>query len=760
METTNGPSSKRPKLANRDHSDSVSSKVRGHQYTALDELVTDVDQASSNVLSSLSSEESSPDGGTQWRYAPVSLELGQLSAQVRAFKKLLGDIARREIAFSGASTADGHSRPKTEGNASIMKSEGSQRADSAPERKTVLTLYGNAQGHKQLFSSLQKPSPNVNMGQGAVKNAIIPLRENGLPPQIFSTKVISTEADDLSTAQKHSAQFRDVFAPSSELATLNPPKASCHSNSKAPNITWMNDASVHDSVRELDYTTHKLATGQWLGYDGVSPAKEPSSPEAKRKLRDRALSIGEASLVPSEGAKAAEAQAKEEALFRSTYSSFAPCKDDSAAIVPEQVKNQIWWENVGQYRFEQIFEIDPRLNGLDEPTGSTFSESQLEEEGSTFDEVVKYLDPSLDPLREGPAESAIQEDKTAKALDEISELLEIIHSSQRLRKSSASTGSRSGVAQTNAPRTGSGTPLIPTASEIQSYEKAKLRLAELVGHLPPHSLAKLNGDQLSALLVSRSLWVDGKDYKGVLEEDQMSRVARAAALSAALGPAAPSRALGTPAARPSQMSQTGRSNASLSQYPSASNIAQRPSSSYQHQPLSHWQTPAQQLASMQRPPYAQQNSYNRTAGVPPPSFYLNKRPSSSQQWNISTGNEQAPSQPQYHQRTQSWTGSSYQRSIGVGQPAQQGSPPLYNAVGAATGGSTARQPPRAPFPAQASQYVPPSVKPGSPALPNNARPLTPIASQPAQAQGLQAQNSANLRPSTASTLGMNGSVLR
>ena len=39
-----------------------------------------------------------------------------------------------------------------------------------------------------------------------------------------------------------------------------------------------------------------------------------------------------------------------ESLFRTAFSTFAPCKDDSGAVVPSTVAGRMWWQQKGQRR--------------------------------------------------------------------------------------------------------------------------------------------------------------------------------------------------------------------------------------------------------------------------------------------------------------------------------------------------------------------------------------------------------------------------
>ena len=60
--------------------------------------------------------------------------------------------------------------------------------------------------------------------------------------------------------------------------------------------------------------------------------------DVKRRQRERALSLGGGKVSIASTDSAEHEASKLDALFRSAYSSFAPVKDDAAAIVPEG-----WW---------------------------------------------------------------------------------------------------------------------------------------------------------------------------------------------------------------------------------------------------------------------------------------------------------------------------------------------------------------------------------------------------------------------------------
>ena len=730
------PGNKRIKLVdgtnNQTHS-TIAKKVQNQRYFNFEDFHSDIDCAIEGMLSSAKPQNLSEESDSHWRYSPRDVEFSRLVAHAHAFGTKSDDLMRSEQVDAISPLISGlHNFSNDEEAYGIRKDDTSKRSFGA---RAVLTLFGNAQGHKQLFSSAQKPlSRESQMNRvpspesQTLLNAIVPLRENGLPNQIFRTGTMPVD----NSANIRPTRFIDSFAPPQSLRSMSPPKIPKYPSTRGSSITWTHDSPIQDAPRKLEYTEQKLPTGQWLGYNGMPPSQEPSSPEEKRKRRDRALSTGDASMIPSKIAKAAQLRAREEALFRSAYSSFAPSKDNSSALIPEEVRSRVWWESHGQSSFEQNFPLDAEFEEVDSMSdghvpGNNPGEEQL------LREAVEQFDPDtvepIDPIFDAESRSGATED----VLHEVGELLEMLYSHQRIRNSSISSKSRPSTTTSTSSQDINSSLSLPTKEEQETYNKIKSRLASLVGNTPPYDLAKLKG-QDSDLIVSQRLVVEGESYRGTMEEDQLSRMAKNAAFNAALGTTSGARPMATPASRNPPNSQPTRSTP-LQQYTHASQNLGRGGPGFQRQPLNGWQnkpqtysTPAQRSNNLsQAPNYSRQQpdvsqGNSRQVGTGTPMTY-----------------SQTPNQQAYQQRVQRWNNST--------QPRNASPPQAYQQFPQPNGRSAGYQGPNGltPHPAQApSQARPNYSSPAAHQVRSNLPPTSPH--QPATANMKPTQG--NPRPHT------------
>ena len=490
---------------------------------------------------------------------------------------------------------------------------------STEEGKPVLTLYANALAPKQLFSSFQTESP--------ADGTVPPLRESGLPSFISTTNIAPLPADELKKSKK-GPTFGELYGSTSEKYKLQPPKPA-----KSKLVTTGNtvdfvrvDGPVRPTRRNsYNYFTDKLSVGQWLSYGGVETPQEPTSPQAKRKQRDRALSTGEAFLPPSDSEKEALRKARNDALWRKCYSSFAPSFDDSTAIVPKDVRNEIWMDKVGERMAQKSIVIDPAL--LDTPT-----EAGAEEEKMNMDEMKQFVD-NFDPsVLEWHEEEEKSKKEMEDVLQEVSELLETLASFQRIRNSSLSTSARTTVGQNSTATELVGTPNTPSSAEAEVYKTLKLQLAVLVNQLPPYAVARLNGDQLEELNIKTSIIIETEDSRGVMAEDEATRAAKMQAYAAATGSHA-------------QVGRTPSTN-SYANYPaSASQYNRTPAPQQQLRPSapSSYYTPQAQGQARAAPiPYNRSSSGLQNFS----SSYAQNANRSSYQQNYSTPAAARPSQYQ------------------------------------------------------------------------------------------------------------------
>ena len=469
----------------------------------------------------------------------LSLNELRLQAGVLAFRKVLINLVLRE-------SGDGHpekvkKRVEDDQNIDSLAEQplADEKSDSGltedvQEPKTVLTLLANASGPRQLFSSLQRPV-RVNSTRQANHldtsvHVSLPLSGANLPHILSTTQITPVHTGNKrKLASKSSVStLKDIFTPPAHLPPIQTPKSTKSSSNRSTTISWLPQARAPQKTRlsVQTYPTQNLSTGQWLGYGGVELPREPFSPEAKRKQRDRALSTGEANPPPTQDALAAIEVAKRDALFRSAYSSFAPNHDDSVAIIPEKVKSRVWWHKMNERRSVEHFALDPALGeASNDSLISPMAQSSVSE-SDEFKEAAENFEPvSVDDVVRRSTDA--QENKEVQGLlDEISELLETLYSYQRIRQSTIASPGRPPIAQSASLQTNMGSGSEPSGSEFDVYKMLKSQLSLMVSMLPPFAVAKLNGEQLADLGMSRKIVIETKDYKGVMEEDQLSKLAR------------------------------------------------------------------------------------------------------------------------------------------------------------------------------------------------------------------------------------------
>ncbi|KAF2278311.1 uncharacterized protein EI97DRAFT_465639 [Westerdykella ornata] len=620
----------------------IADLVKASSYTSLELFQRDVESAISAVLSRFDADETSS--------MPLTPEIAKARASVLAFRKIAKALVAREEARRDGVV--GKVQPADSGSdgAGIngqVKAEPSLD-DEMPESQVALTLYGTAQGPKQLFSSLQQPVSILPAGKGpsagldtSVK-VTLPLNESALPNIISTTEVFPLPEDDQKSKSK---TFGEVFPPPPHIPQLSPPKLAKPQTGRGNTITFApQDSTPPTRTSSRTFSNQPLATGHWLGYGGVDMPKDATSPTAKQKSRQRALSTGEAQLPPSEATLAAVQKAKEDALFRSAFSSFAPSKDDSMAVVPEETKNMVWWHKVGEKRFRETFPIDPLLLRGDEAI-DVGADGLPDEETLFKDAVEDFIPAEQDPF-EGLAKSEMEK-TTDDLLQEISELIETLASYQRIRNSSLATNSRTQGVQNSALASLAGNPSTPSSQEFDIYHMLKSQLTIMISQLPPYAVAKLNGDQLDELNISRTLIIETEDHKGVLEEDQLTRRPVAAS---------------TPSL--TRVASTGSS----AHYPVSSTQYARPTAT----PSTVVARPSQSAHSY----YPQQQAAHRSPSVHYP--------------RSTTGAPQS-----YQSQAVSYSANTPKPAYGVGQYGQQTPKPTY---GQATTGQYYTQRPAAPAP--------------------------------------------------------------
>ena len=381
------------------------------------------------------------------------------------------------------------------------------------DARRVLTLYGGERSAKQLFSSLGKrKSPDD-------------FNEQALPNGISTTTVLPAHTSDEITEKKPT--FGEQFATTHNLTPLSPPRPSKYTTTRNSSVHWHTPSLFQQAKkspdRKVSFSSQPLATGAWLHYN-VPPIPGQESLDAKRKQRDLRSSYGEAPSPTKAEASAALDQAKDDALYQSVYSSFAPDKDDSLAIIATQQKDRLWWSKYGQDMYQELLDTrDEALYGV--RNGDVINDSDVTVDVQEIREIAKtWKPPNIDdtePIVNGDA-AATSKKNAEDLLREISDLLETLSSYQRARLESLPTSNRPSTAHGSSISGTASGPSDPTSAEIEAYNALKAQLESLISDLPPYLLSKVNGDKLADLRVSTKIRVPGKNPQGTLEDNELS----------------------------------------------------------------------------------------------------------------------------------------------------------------------------------------------------------------------------------------------
>ena len=732
-------SAKRPKLSTSTTPVTVASLVSTKSYNTIDRFLRDMDSSITEAMKDLRGN-IDVDSGLRGREPPEATRLK--ISQIQSVKEELGELILREMTFRPKAFNGVDDGGVAKGDPDERKSSEVQGMESLKKgpNKAALTLYGSAPHPRQLFSSIQQ-SPSVQNTALLYGTSHAPsigsVRESALPNGITTTEIVPVHSSNsLSEKKKKVPTLGELMPRPSSLAQLNPPKQSRHTATRSSSVNWYNAAESTPSTRSYrrdNYSTQAMGTGHWLTYNIAPSASKMSSPEAKRKQRDRALSFGESQATLPQETVDAHNQAKDEALFRSAFSSFAPDRDNTGATINVRAKNRVWWERVGESRFyDTMTYVEAEASEEPELPIDTTSEQDVDREVELFEEAVASWVPEELPAELRENEQSTKEPATAQEIDdvlkEISELLETLNSHQRVRNLSLATNARTIAGQNPQLTAMSGTPSSPSSAEFDVYEMLKSQLIVMISLLPPFAVARLDGDKLAALNVSTKIQVEGKAGKGTMEEDDISLKSRQAANPAAYPRSA--NATSSVPARSNPYSSTPIQQSQRSNYTAQPSVSRQsstylPNQQYSNRPVSTSQyygnanssVPTQQRAPMtsDRYSYATSQQYGQQGSRSSNSGYANgyrttttpggtysqqyATPSQGSSASATYSQSQRPSQPGYQQRAMN--------SQAYG----------YVAASASAGRSTSPpQPASAYTPQQRSSYV------ANNPVPNSSRP--------------------------------------
>ena len=585
--SSGSPQAKRHKAEDGEDSDdsetNIMTRFEANEYTTLEEVLQDIDTTATSIMDKLQL----PNGAARNQFRPAPQHETELILKVKNFKQRAHELVRRET-MAAEQRVPGVNGQTKFGNHTTNGSLGSgaftQINANGDDNKMVLTLYGNAPGPKQLFSSLQIPSKV----SGENRDILQSIREAGLPNGITTTKIVPIKSTGLVDDKKRVPTLGELFPTPSNVPALLPPKPSKIATTRSSTVGWYQPAAAESLPRTASYFKQPISTGHWLDYSNAS-----TSQANKRKQRERALSLAGAK-VPQVDAEPAEPEtAKIDALFRSAYSSFAPTKDDSAAIAPTGLLDRIWWQEIGEKSFERVVDNFNKLEDVIDPQLATSNSAEDVDEIKKFEELVEEMekdaiDTSLGPL-EAKGEKSTEEKDVEEILEGISDLLETLNSYQRIRHMSLNSTSRPAGLLSAPDTTSLGTPTKPSEPEQATYEMIRSQLTLMIASLPPYAVAKLDPDRLANLSISTKIEIQLTDHKGVMEEDEVAARAKVAAMSSASN----SRAAPAPSLHRSSSSLYGNQYAPSRSGPPVA----------QHQYYGSAQTPVRPPSNpMQRPP--------------------------------------------------------------------------------------------------------------------------------------------------------------
>ncbi|KAI1100891.1 hypothetical protein F4804DRAFT_335792 [Jackrogersella minutella] len=595
---------------------SIADKVTREQYGDIDSIIADIISSITSHLAELRDVQLGQDTNAN----------DEAIAKIIEFKRQAYGIFKREMAYPN------NARVSARVSNALQDLNSISDLQSNASGNMVLTVHNEQMRGKPLYSSLQQSTINPD-GTQAI---ILPLRESLLPVGVKTARAIPYSFSSAVEKEKKSKTLGELFPPPRNLPSLQPPKAP-KSTTKGVQVGWHRPELTEKSkYRAGSYFSQNISTGRWLDYSNAAP---PS--QIMTKQRERALSL--AGNKPS----SSDIEMSEmDALFRGAFSSFAPSKDDSAAMISSGlVSHTMWWQKVGARSLDRLVENElpeDAIEDADEDNARVVEEiddTLIQEVIDNWDDTM--VDPSLEEVC-CPKKSE-EEKNTDDILQEVSDLIQTLISYQKNRNltlPSPSSQSRYAADPAYSDMLTNGTPVQPGEEETATYLALQAQLALIIKTLPPYAVARLNSDKLDELNISTKIEVRADEYQGVMEEDEAAARARAAQAATATPP------------RPAPVRAS--SSSSNIPYGQPYHPARAPMPSPQYYGAQTPVRPSQ--PAMQRPPQTMPPTYQRppsNAGYRAPNPYpgtgysqqFNKPPQYSQPGPY--GNSPAPARPQY-----------------------------------------------------------------------------------------------------------------
>ncbi|KAK3689871.1 hypothetical protein B0T22DRAFT_514609 [Podospora appendiculata] len=489
-----GPSAKRAKSEDMPAT-TIADKMTQDNYHVLDDLVSDITLSVDAHVKELESSAAEAD--------PLAND--EAIAKTVAFKQKALELFRRELAYPNVA------QPPP------AKTDLKEALPPSAMGGLVLSTVGMAPTVKPLFTSLQQ----TRTPEGTLKA----IADAALPSGVSTTHILP---DPSASADKNSRPLTlgELFPSPRNLPPLQPPKAP-KTTTKSNVLTFYHPELTEKSkYRSGTYFTQNISAGHWLDYSNATPTTP-----AKTKQRERAQSL--AGHKPS----TTELEVSEmEALFRGAFSSFAPCKDDSAAIIPSNQVSRMWWQRVGRRNFEKMVDADLPEEDIESAQTAEPAEVMDFDEELVKSAIDSWDDSAIDPSLDEIMGKKSDEDKEIDdVLEEVSDMIETLASYQRNRNLTLPTSQdRYSADPVNGDMLRNGSlSHQPSEEEMLTYQALKAQLSLIIKALPPYAVARLNSDKLEELSVSTKIEIRSDEYKGVMEEDEPARLSRQAAQTAA-----------------------------------------------------------------------------------------------------------------------------------------------------------------------------------------------------------------------------------
>jgi len=484
---------------------SVEDKVLQGRYSRMEDILGDVTRAANARIAALRPSGSEADG---------IQEVDDLITNIVSLKEKAHHLYRRELAYPGAQQ---------------LPSAGPEGKDASPQvsggRALLMTYATNNNGKKPLLTSLQSPAASLKTGGKTAKE----IGGSGLPPGITVTHAV--KENFASEKPVPSRTLGELFPSPRNLPPLQPPKP--NKGTTRSNVLSFYHPGLADqsSYRTGTYFSQTVSTGQWLDYSNATPATHK-----KTKQRERAQSL--AGVKPS----STELEMSEmEALFRGAFSSFAPCKDDSGAVVPSGQMSRMYWQRYGRRNLQRLMDSEVQVDeaapsetaGTDAPSADSLpdvDEDIIKEVINTWDEAA--VDPGLSDVM---GQKSDVDKEVEDVLQEVSDLIETLASYQRNRNLTMPTSQdRFSTDPPNGDmlRNGTQSHHQPSEEEMLTYQALKAQLSLIIQTLPPFAVARIKSDKLEELSVSTKIEIRTDDFKGIMEEDERAARSRQAPVQA------------------------------------------------------------------------------------------------------------------------------------------------------------------------------------------------------------------------------------